>query len=462
MSTKKVLQLFLEKISSDAKFGRFNYTSPDMFTVHLKCKVGEGDTQHYNNYTKEWIAKFSAFTNTTWIVHSYFPNMKRFHYRKSFWCHRSNQNKSTTSERSKNLNCKAKVDFKVKFMNKNTIKNDLDLRMGLNMVIKIDFNHCHPLHDPENLGQLRTSNHIDSAFYEYFNDGYTPSIAKCYHELLLVEQNGPDSEAIENASVNPTLRHIIYLFQKRRPLRNVDINDAINRKVETLQKTGHVIKYYMSNQFVVIITSLMGRVVTEFSIENVLIDVTPINSGPFVMMVYVPTPFGSLPIACAVFNERNLGIYERIFLAISTAIETGFEKSFEPKLISFVSTFIKEALSLMFPSIVVKPDRFEICREFWEFICNDDNKIDKSKRHEIMQLFKSLIYADNIEEAIQIHYSLLTNDIMQPFLQKIEYVWQDWEKWMGIKDFNGKHIEAPIIFIKEFLIQNVSRLNYLS
>ncbi|XP_063541261.1 uncharacterized protein LOC134750097 [Cydia strobilella] len=459
MSTKRELKVFLEKISAEAKFTKFSYTSAEIFTVLLKCKVEEGDTEHYNNYTKEWIRRFSGFTNTTWIVHNCFPNMKRLVYRKSFWCHRSNQNKSKTSERTKNLNCRAKIDFKIKIINRNTTRKDLDLRMGLNMNISIEFNHSHLIRHPKCLSQLRTSSQADSAFYEYFNDGYSPSMAKCYHELLLTEQNEPDSGIIENASVNPTLRHIIYIFQKKRTQKTIDTNDVINRKIETLQKSGHIVKYSTSNQFAVIITPLMGRVVTEFSIESVLIDVTPIHTGPFVMMVFVPTPLGSLPIACVIFNDRNVGIYEHIFLAISSAIETGFAKRFEPKLVSFGNTFIKEALTSMFPRIVVKPDRFEICREFWEFICDDDNKVEKSKRHEIMQLFKSLIYSDNIEEAITIHYSLVNNDIMQPFLQKMESVWQDWEQWMGVKDFNGKHIEAPIIFIKEFFIQKCKSFN---
>lgn len=113
-----VLQSILEK-GSVLQFN--DYTSTINYDVVLRTKLSEGDTPTLQ--CDNWVAKFSAVTNSHWIVKNTSPYAVRVLYKKSYTC--------------KNKKCNAKINIIFKKNNRNTRKNDPLLAKGLNAVVKV-------------------------------------------------------------------------------------------------------------------------------------------------------------------------------------------------------------------------------------------------------------------------------------------------------------------------------------
>lgn len=82
-----------------------------------------------------------------------------------FICHHSLKNKRYNKENTiteRNTNCKATIDILLKKNDKNTRKNDPYLKLSppLNAVIKIVWNHNHPIISCDAMKYLRTNSEV--------------------------------------------------------------------------------------------------------------------------------------------------------------------------------------------------------------------------------------------------------------------------------------------------------------
>lgn len=99
------------------------------------------DNEDNSAWCNNWLADFSHKTNTNWIVRYTYPSAKRYLYRKVFKCQHSSFNKVKSRKkentRIRDKECNATVDFLIKLVNRNTIKNDRYLRDGYCGCIKV-------------------------------------------------------------------------------------------------------------------------------------------------------------------------------------------------------------------------------------------------------------------------------------------------------------------------------------
>lgn len=464
MFSKRDLRNHLEETSEKAEFIKFQFISTDKFSIQLKCKV-DTEAQNYNQHVGEWIKKFSTFTATTWIVRNSFPNRKRMAFRKVFACHRSAFNKKTKAnpDRSRNQGCRAKIDFRIKFINKNTIKNDPHLKAGLNLTITIDFVHSHKLWTAESFNLLKSTSETDDIFYSYFNSGYTPTAAKLYHELTLIDRYGDNPECLMNANTNPTSRHVHYINAKFKKTNgeNVNFEEIMTAKKAILEADGGYINFD-NPEVVIVISPLMRRVISSSTVDHVLVDSALVN-GPVVTFIYVPSKAGALPIACVLHAEQNETNYSQAFLAVKLTLENSFN-GFEPKVLTVQEgKEIRNAAISIFPNSQILTSKWSLCSKIWEWIFGDDIKIESKKRHNIMELFSKVITAQSLEEA-EICYTQLKDDEYVKTLPVIcdyaDRLWEKRQEWF-LRDEPQymKLVEVSIRLMNEFIYSKCKSFN---
>ncbi|KAM3957855.1 uncharacterized protein ACR2FA_008122 [Aphomia sociella] len=457
------LKKFLEKISENAKFVKYDYVSAEKFSIHMRCKAATDQSQdYYNQYVSTWIRKFSNYTTTNWIVRNTFPKVKRLVYRKVFTCRRSAFNKSRTAERTLNVECKAKIDFKIKFINRHTIRNDPYLNDGLNVTIFINFIHSHKVRARESFNLLKSSTETDQVFYELFDKGYNPTMAKLYNELTIIDKYGIGSDVLMAANRNPSMYHINYIYKKRKTdTSSQTFEEIMAMKKETITKLGGMI-CYDNPQVIIVVTPLMKRVIMESSLDIVAVD--SITTNVHVSFMYVPSKVGLLPIACILHAEQSEASYNQAFFAVKLLLEDECGKTFEPKIL-FANDLENEksALEAIYKSSKVLVSTFSICCDVWQWICKDTNKIDRKKRHNIMLMFDSMFRADSMEDAKKWFNILREDEYVNdtPILRDyVIEIWNRCEHWfMDREKVKHKLIDLSARVINEFVVSKCKQFN---
>lgn len=464
MRSKQQLKKYLSEISENAEFPLFNYVSADKYTILIKCRVDTNrSAQFYSEYVREWIKKFAKFTKTGWIVRACFPNVKRFLYRKLFACHHSSFNKSKTPEQSgaKDKQCKAKIDFKIKFINRNTIKNDKLLKDGLNLTIHIIFVHSHSITARESFNLLKCSPDTDNIFYKYFANGHTTATAKSYHKLTLLSSFGASSEHLSNAEINPTLQHAKYLFSKKKKEGlSYNIGDIMNERVKALEESGGVLRHTDDCSIAVVITPFMKNVISGHELDCIIVESTPIKEC-VVSFVLVPTSVGALPVACALHSHTTEPSFSQAFFSTKLLLENQTLKSFEPSKIMINQIDEQNhALDAIFSSKKLFVSRASLLEGIWKTICEGEVKIEKRRRHKIMELFTTLLHAENLEEAELFYKEFEGNSEVQSTPKLKEYLTDIWSKREDYITPN-KVIDISLRMLKQFLVCRCSSYNNL-
>lgn len=161
----------------------------------LRCNVSDAAA------AEQWMQKYSAQTNTSWIVQNASKKCTRMVFHKTWACQHSEINKTAAK---RNQVCQAKVDIKIKKVNKDTRKKDpfLCRPVPLPAIVKLTVPHSHATKSAEALRMLRASPETKATFQKYFEAGLAPSAAIRLHESLLsARHDGP--MLLANGSVNP-------------------------------------------------------------------------------------------------------------------------------------------------------------------------------------------------------------------------------------------------------------------
>lgn len=466
MCSKQQLKNFLEDISENAKFALFNYVSAEQYSVLVKCRVeNDQSVKYYSEYCKEWIRKFSTFTKTSWIVRKCFPSLKRLVYRKVYVCHRSSHNKKKVADVSsaRNKECSAKIDFKMKIINRNTIKNDKSLKEGLNLHIFIDFVHTHGVLIRESLDLLKCSTDTDDMFCKYFSAGHTVTTAKSYHELTLVSKYGPANvEYLSNVEINPSLSHVTYLYRKKKDDIKLNVADSMAEKKNILEERGGAMRYTDDYSIAVVITPYMKNVLSGHDLDSIIIDSTPLKEI-VVSFFLVPTPLGALPIACALHSQDTEPSYSQAFFSTKLLLENQTFTSFEPKKIMInVLDEQNHALDAIFTNKSLFVSRASMGEEVWRIMCDGDSKVEETSRHSLMVSFHALLHADSLQDAEK-YYKQLDNDENVESTPKLKEYLKD--LWKRRKDYMTQNenqvLDISIRVLKQFLLTKCYAYNTL-
>lgn len=122
MSINNEVESVLQNITEKGSYIKFNdYVNVVNYDVVLRTKLNEGDSP--SQQCDNWIQKFSAITNSKWIVKNTAPSAVRILYKKSYAC--------------KDKKCDARIIIVFKKDNRNTRRNDPLIAKGLTTVIKV-------------------------------------------------------------------------------------------------------------------------------------------------------------------------------------------------------------------------------------------------------------------------------------------------------------------------------------
>lgn len=463
MCSKQQLKDFLCEICDGATFPVFNYVSAENYTILIKCRQkSDRKPQFYSEYATEWIRKFSKFTKSGWIVRRCFPNLKRILYRKVFTCQHSSFNKKKVPQHGvRNKQCEAKIDFRTKFINRNTIKNDNSLKDGLNLNIRIDFTHTHRIRARESFNLLKCSPDTDKMFLKYFSSGHTTISAKSYHELtLLLKYGNACDEIFANSNINPPARHLFYLHAKKKREYTHNLVNTMAEKLKVLEDSGGAMRYTDDYSVTVVITPFMKNVLTGHALDYIIIDSTPIKDG-VASFFFVPSPLGALPIACALHSQNTEPSFSQAFFSTKLLLESQTFNTFAPQKI-MINTIDEQnhALDAIFSNKRLFMSRASTVEEIWRLICNIKSNIAGNLRHSLMVLFNSLLRSDNLEEAEK-YYRELEGDKRVKSVPKLkQYLNEIWNKREDyITQNQNKVIEMSVRILKQFLLSKCNLFN---
>lgn len=438
MREEEIVKL-LNTLCDDYKLLKIK-TENDKFEVLVQCKLLCYET--FDMKCDEWIKQFSQLTNTNWITKRRFPKAVRYDFRKIFLCQHSSLNKSdrlNKNNTSRNLICHANIDFKFKKINRNTVKNDPLLKIGLSVVIKIDYRHSHRLNVAQAFRLLRCSDHTKQQFLSYFKSGMTPASAKTYHEMHLTESSpiAHIAATLANSQINPTNRQIYHLYESWRRSQygdrdEISVIEVLKQKKQELLHLGVQIYITEKPMIVVIITPIMKRAFLEgYAEEIIFIDSSGScdEASTCVTFMFVVTKAGAVPLATVLHNAQTESNYTMGFLAVKNALENECNKILNPKVImTDDSAAERRSLGTVFPDARLLLCVFHVCQAMWRWIWKNEHKIQNEHRKHIMNSFRRVLYAPSQEEAEDLMNELLLDDRISCNSQLIQHFKKFWER----------------------------------
>lgn len=152
----------------------------------------------------------------------------------------------------------------------------------------------------------------------------TPSAAKNYHEIQLIENSEGENiilQTLANAQLNPTLRQVIHLFENWRKEKYGERNqesvvECLKKKKSFLKETGNDIIIDEETMTVVVVTPIMKRVFAiEEANEMIFIDSSGScdQTNTCVTFVFCGSKIGALPIGCILHTSLTEECYSKCF-----------------------------------------------------------------------------------------------------------------------------------------------------
>ncbi|KAI5630713.1 hypothetical protein NE865_16574 [Phthorimaea operculella] len=328
------------------------------------------------------------------------------------------------------------------------MKNDIYLKDGLNLNIIIDFIHSHKVRTAESYHLLRNMPDTEEYFMKFFEMGCFVATIKKYQELSLIDKYGENCpEVFENATVNPSTSQLFYL-QKKKNIKPLSPRVVLEAKRESL-KESDVDIVLSDTETSLIVTPVMKRAIVEIGLEHVIVDSTDVPNGATATFILIPTTIGAIPVACVLHGKYELN---NALQLTKSHMEMLTEQEFSPRVLE-IDHFEN---NVVLPSQKTVASRYFVCSEIWRWITNDDNKIERKKRHRIMLAIKRLIDAESPESAETIYLELQSNEnlVSNPNLKEyLNLLWEKKEQWMLFDNpFRYKElIDLSIRFLKEFI-----------
>lgn len=486
MITKDSLIQFLQSECGEIKQQLFEFHFSEKFELIVKCKLGEHN-EDYSGFCKTFIEHFSTFSNTNWIVRSTFPKLQRLAFRKIFKCQHSAFNKKSqrTSgpgpSRVRSRGCNATIDFKFKKVNRNTCRYDADLKEGYTVLLKINYSHSHLINVAEAYSYLRSTEETDVTFRKYFDSGMSPAAAMALHEMTLIEKYGKESSVyLANSQINPSERHVYYLYENWRKFNfgdksGLNIDEVLERKLTQLQGKDYIMECRKNPKIIVVISPIMQRIYNSDFIEDMLfIDTTSScdQNNTAITFVFASSKIGALPVACAFHTSQDEPNYTLVFSMIKEAFEKKYnEKKMNPSIImTDDSAAERNALKTIFPNSRLLLCCFHVAQAFWRWLSSATHRIDISKRQSIMSRFSKLMFAKTDSEAEKIFEELILDDYVKSCTNLVQHLKKIWERkmeWctayrtdiMSRGHNTNNYTEASIRIFKDVILQRCKAFN---
>lgn len=441
LTNEQDFKRFLDAVCETYILIKYEANGEESFYAEVQCKWKETKGSPLLD-CKHFITYLSSITRTRWIVKSK-PLTKRFKFSKTYICQQSSQGKKDMAQ---NHACRAFVDLKYKKINKDTIRNDKNLKDGLNIVIKINFTHSHENEMAKTNNSLRC--HMDTMlkFFEYFNQGMSPPVAKRYNELSIIDlEENLSFKSHENTQINPTLRQIKYMYyQWRRENYSVrsktDMIDVLKGYVPLLNEKGVLLIVKETPFVAVIITPIMKRFfLSDYVTETIFVDSCGFcdQTNTKVTLVFAAHEVaGAIPLACVIHTAQTEANFTLAFSTVKEALEKNTDKIFSPQIIVTDDCAAeRNALRCVFTDSTLLLCTFRVCQEFWRWLSDPKYKIDKEQRPAIMKIFHKILYAKT-EQLAKLAFDAIAEIANPEVLAYLENMWRRRDEWCLYKRTN--------------------------
>ncbi|KAJ8982302.1 hypothetical protein NQ317_001162 [Molorchus minor] len=141
---KNDFNIILSKINRKFEIIHMKWESDfKQFEVKLRTQIPR-DNEDFNSLCDEWVDLFSNITNTVWAkkISNTGPKIR---FRKQYQCWTQGGKIIHKELLFDSTRCKATLDMKVLTDNPLTRRKNKHIRLGLNVVVKINFYHLHPV-----------------------------------------------------------------------------------------------------------------------------------------------------------------------------------------------------------------------------------------------------------------------------------------------------------------------------
>ncbi|KAG6443537.1 uncharacterized protein LOC115455969 isoform X1 [Manduca sexta] len=481
MITRDTIQRFLEDSCGPYIELEFEFESSEKFRFVIRCKLGK-HKEDYKGFCKTFVDNFSSFTNTNWIVRSSFPNLKRLAYRKMYKCQHNSFNKKSVPRlnRERARGCNATLDLTFKLVNKHTCRNDQALKEGYCVVIKVSYCHSHEINAATAYSFLRSSDETDDRFKEYFKAGITPAAAIVLHEMSIIEKYGKESSVhLANAQVNPSERHVYYLYTNWRKANiiataGLDINEVIESRLTALREKDFIFEYKLDPINIVVISPIMQRIYEHNTARDVLyIDTSSAcdQTNAYITAVFAISKIGVLPIAFALHSSQVTSSYTLAFSMIKESLEKKFDgiKMNPAVIITDSNTAARNALKSLFPKAQIPWCSFHVAQSLWRWLTAPENGIHITKRPSIMSHFTKIMFAGTQYNAEKLFKDLISDGYVKccsNLIVHLHDIWDNKNEWCTPYRKNALHSECKIKYteasmriFRDVILQRCKALN---
>ncbi|KAK3923362.1 Protein N-lysine methyltransferase METTL21A [Frankliniella fusca] len=359
---------------------------------------------------EDWLCLYKASTSTEWIVKDEPQHLKKLVFHKYWMCQLNKLNKSKNSMRNKG--CSARLDIKIKKINKDTVKNDkvyLKRDVPLPAVITISKHNHKTTGCFETLKYLRVSKDTKEKFNEYFAEGLSAGAAYRINDLSLkLAKNGGEIRA--NSAVNPTPRMVQYLFEK---WRNSEYGESwgcdpfpkLREKIPLYESEGTSIHIDDSDPdlwAVLIVTPIMKRAQKQLSASEIIFTDTTSNvefTQSSVTLMLTATSGGAVPIAILIHDTQSTDGYTKAYNLLKTNYSLCFGGKEEPGIfMTDNSSAEKGALSIVWPKALQFLCHFHIGQSEWRWLKDSKHQVPQNSQRKLMGILKNIMYAENTED----------------------------------------------------------------
>ena len=391
---------------------------------------------------KKWMCEFEEKTSTTYRITKGTKTLgKKVLYKTVRHCmHKrkksnkpSKNSRSEITRRDKKTDCSSTLLLRVH--NKSKSNSRVSCSIKYPCEVNLLWQHNHSIHSAHALSFKPISEDTKRIFYDYFDQGYSPSTAKQHHTIMLSIQCEGDEKDLEQVhadrSINPLSKDIDYLFAKWRRERHGSTNgesmfEKLEEKVrvyneENRQEGGQaLVQRYVSTHekettwfseggqplVLAICTPIMARAhqMLRQAGELVYVDSTSsldrYNCPTF--MISTCTPAGGLPLGVVITSgEDEASITEAFNFLKSILPQNAFYGRGEngPEMcITDDCTAERSAIHNTWSETKLFLCIFHYLQSWWTWLWDWKQGITKDDRPVLIGMIKKMVFSKSQEE----------------------------------------------------------------
>ena len=347
-------------------------------------------------------------------------------------------------------------------------------------VLKIVFNHNHPITSAHSLSFRPIAPETKEAFFDLFRKGHSASSAYHWHETKLFLDSGEDQLLIADRSTNPTKADISRLYsewQKKelgadngKPLFDrisIEIssyNDSHSNSggqakfqcykgpeasyedsttedeiedIELKKKKKKPKRERSQPMIIAVCTPIMTRVhqTIQQAGEMVFCDATSsldrFNSSLFILST--SNAAGALPLGVIITSDEQEDTIQQGLQLLNKVVPEGafYGRGSRqgPAIVMTDDSFAeRNALHSVWPQTKLLLCVFHFLQRNWTWLHDGTNQITNEDRKTLIRRVKSLVYADNEEKLLHLYSEFVNSDLGKKYPKYLSYLDVHWSR----------------------------------